>query len=210
MNMGSSHLVHALNGWICLWIVSFSLYGCMMHSEVSVNELQQYLLDRENGLSPLSVNGDVVVQLVYKPSELVAAQICDCSEGQRIDSILRGIGDAKYFLLLLSKKGRPLDEYFVGQPTLYTSIHRYLNDEIAKDVYLFMDDSKLPAVETHFLPGYGMSKSASVMLIFDVSMLEGRGGFEVVVDIGRFGVGKHSFTFSTSDIEKVPRLRRSN
>lgn len=183
--------------------------SCVEKRKVSLSELKAFPLDPDNGLIKRSESGDMIIEMIYRPKDLVIKQIV--SDNLALwDSISMQLENYDYFVLRISKNSKAVEAYHAGVPGLYAAIVDYLNEDISSDITMFVGNKELKVSDALFSPAYGMENASSVLLIFESNLSGRKEDFRIVFEDSQLGSGRHEFDFDFSYLQKTPQLRNSD
>lgn len=175
--------------------------------EMSVAELNRYILEEKNGLiKKISKNG-VELEVLFRPSRLVAAQqltgITDVTERHKIKSEFDTLN---YFVLHLSRKGAEIENSFVSTPSQFTELIDYLSFGVSRDIYLVIGRDTVRALDAVYARTFGSADATSVIVVFGGGALKKNGDPIFCFDDSVVGTGLTKFPFKKDDLEEVPTL----
>lgn len=188
-------------------LIAVSIAGCGGRNVVSEKELKSYISDPENGLSKSVMKGDINVNVLYRPSELVVAQqIAGVTNAEEIKQAHKDFDSLSYFVLKLDRDGQEIENKLVSDPERFGRVISHLSSGIASDIYVVADRDTLYAIDAIYTRMFGSAAATSVMAIFDKSLKEKSGTLKFHLDDETLGIGNVDFEFLTSDIKKAPTL----
>ena len=181
------------------------MVSCNGLDAVSSEELHAYVLNPKNGLMKSLSDGDIRVDLVYRPKDLVVEQEADGDTGRR-EEAERNLDSLDYFILQVSRNGNEIENEHAGNPDKFSKIIGHLSSSIAADIYLLKERKFYP--ESSILArGYGMSGATSVLLVFKTALSKQKDSFTIIFDDSFLGIGRKEFQFECDDIHDAPRLK---
>jgi hypothetical protein len=188
-------------------IVLVAMVSCNGRAVVSEEELKAYIVDPENGLIKTTSKGDVNINVIYRPSELVVAQqidgVTDKAEIQRAHVDFDGL---TYFVLKMDRNGQEIENKLVSDPERFGQVISHLSSRIASDIYVIGDKDTVYAVDAIYTRMFGSAAATSVMVVFDKSIKQNEGPLTFHLDDETLGLGHLNFKFLSSDIKKAPTL----
>jgi hypothetical protein len=191
-----------------LILLAFSiLLSCAGRSVVSEQELKDYLMDPEHGLSRHEAKKGIDMEVVYRPSELVAAQQVDgVTDKKEQERIIRNFDSLAYFILKLSRNGQEIENAYVSDNDKFLQVTSYLSSGIAQDLYLVNKEDTIRALDAVYTRMFGAATATTVMAIFDADVKDWDGSVTFCFDDTGLGLGINEFEFDTNDINKAPTL----
>lgn len=196
------------NSFYILLFFSISLLACK--SELNHEELIEYVNEEDNGLIKTKQLGKTIVELVYKPSDLLIQQDLSNKENstqEEIEKIKSNYNNSLYFTLNLSVDGQELEvgglqskEKFAKRVELLSfGMRDRIQIKTSKNDSVSLLDYAYPRM-------YGVTGKSTMLLVFDRSQATDGEWFDVIVNGYDLGVGINKFRFNTKDIEEVPQL----
>lgn len=189
----------------CFAALLFLFSGCWMKT-ISPGELQQFVDDPENELKVSANKGNVSIQVLYRPKELVFLprvgddQIAWKKQLAEVDSL-------DYFLIRLSRGGKEIENALAGDEKKFSDLVSYLSLGIAQDLTLVNAADTLAPLDVMYSRTFGASEATSVMVIFK-SHLKTRSGVATLRYQDHFlSTGLSEFTFSTKNIKSIPSIK---
>nr|AGM16421.1 putative lipoprotein precursor [uncultured bacterium] len=193
--------------FICLFISLFT--SCSEKRTLSEEELRLYVQNPENGLiSKVEKNG-ALVELSYRPKELIIAQEVGYADPIKWEGEEKRLDSVEYFILRLSKNGDEIENGYVSEPEKYNTILNYLNGPVSGDLRLYVSNRVVKAESAIFVPSFGSGTATSVMVLFRQNLAEIDESFSVVYDDSILGLGRCEFSFAADAIKNIPKLIRN-
>jgi hypothetical protein len=184
------------------------LLSCDARREMNLSELRSYVHDPNNGLNKKSQSGDVLIELIYRPKDIVIAQFAEGDEQNMWDSIASGLKGYDYFLIRFSQRNKEIETNYAANSLAYVKAVDYLSGGISKDIKMSVDNEVIGVSDVMFSPSYGMTSASSVLLVFQSDLETRQSDFRMVFDDTQFGSGSHEFRFNYDAIRKLPHLGR--
>jgi hypothetical protein len=174
---------------------------------VSVRELQQYMLDNENGLTKTIVNKNISASLFYQPGELVMRQELK-SKGQdtTVDQIDANPGRYAYFILRLSRDNEDFLNEFARRDEVYPVALRFFSERIKDHLLLSFGGRTLKPEDVTLIQSFGISDHTDVMIAYHTDGLQKEENFKVVLSNSEFVPGFYEFKFRAKEIRCIPPL----
>ncbi|MBX2900360.1 MAG: hypothetical protein KF775_11960 [Cyclobacteriaceae bacterium] len=170
--------------------------GCNS-SELSKPELIAYLENEENGLTKSISKGKYLVQVSYRPFDLIwYNEADDLNTNSHYD----------YFILRISHDNKNPTNELAGSDD-YLKANLYLN-QLFEDVRLVTESDTLRPIESLASPMYGMTPQASVLLAFDTDLRKQRGTIHFIFKDSQLKTGRSEFEFKANDFKDIPTLIR--
>lgn len=192
---------------IYIFIVGLVCISCA--NELNVEELTEYIADKDNGLQQEATMGPTVVTLTFRPNDLMVSQELEGGENQAtIDSLRKKYEPYYYFVLSLSRDNREalhqtnMSEYSDLLNTLSFRMNEFVTmTTTAQDT--------IPVGDFMMNRTFGMSSSTDVLFAFDKAKAKDQEWVQFNVNEFGLGVGNQRFRFDVRDLENVPRVNFS-
>lgn len=186
-------------------------HACSQSEGINQKELREYLLDPDNGLHHTLRLNQTLISLSYRPVDLFLAQDLERYHTYTqdvVDSLGSLYSENLYFALDLSINGREIESQFLTDKLAYDQILQYLNHDIGKQISVTVDNVKnLPITGHVFVRMYGATGKTNLIIAVKRDAVITSNAFEVIIDDARLGIGKHIFSFKTSDLINTPSLQ---
>lgn len=198
----------ALGAWH-LAFLAIIFFACTPPAELHKNELSEFVLDAKNGLYQEKQTNGMDISLYYKPTGLLVAQETDeKTQPKEIEQLKDKYDNYAYFILDIAAGGKnalysasgSMGNFSENLQTLAFRMDQYVNmTTSAQDT--------IPVADFIYPRMYGMSKSATVMFVFNKEKIKNSDW--VSFNLNEFGMltGDQQFRFKTKDIETVPKLK---
>jgi hypothetical protein len=191
----------------CLGLLISGLFSSCTHMG-STNDLLNYALDPKNGLHQKEEKNGILVEVLYKPTQLIVAQEI---KGQslrlsQVDSIQRYFSEFDYFLLRLSRNGKEIETAFAGDQSKFNEANSYLSFEMAKDVRLIWERDTISTKDFIHTRTFGSSPSSDILFVFKSRLRDRNGSVKFIFDDRLFDSGRSEFDFAVSDIKSIPSI----
>lgn len=171
-------------------------------------ELQQYSLDPENGLLQRIEKQNTVLEMYYKPTDLIVAQelkgVTDVNERKKTAARLDSLD---YFVLRLSREGKEIETGYARNEEAFNKVIDYLSFNMAPDVFMVCQKDTLTALDVVYARTFGSKDATSVMAVFNSNLKNNKADAKVFFDDPLFGTGLNQFEFRNKDIQKIPNLK---
>src|SRR5690349_5842912 len=104
-----------INRFIILMLVLLSLMTACGPSYVSEAELREYVADPDKGLISRVESGSILLELVYRPKDLVKAlELREIENSSERNKIIARVDTLEYFVLRLSRQGQEIENALAG------------------------------------------------------------------------------------------------
>ncbi|HEX5167647.1 MAG TPA: hypothetical protein VFW11_00635 [Cyclobacteriaceae bacterium] len=183
--------------------------NCCVSESVSKEELSTYVTNDNNGLVKTAEKNNVDIHLVYRPKELVLLQEAEPGTDEWIRA-MKNLDSLDYFVLQISKNGHEVENTWVHDDRQFLHAVKYLSDGITNEIEMEIGNNSILPEQTVFSQTFGTAGRTSVLIVFKSYLEKQVGTFKVVWKDSALGVGRVEFTFQTSDIRKVPKLKTAN
>lgn len=184
------------------------LVACSSPAYLTEEELGQFVLNPDNGLLKKTEANGLEMQVYYKPTGLLVAQeLTDLSDTTQYQVLNNKYGQYAYFILDLSANNEnalyqsgSYDRFSENLQTLAFRMDQYANLTTSQSDTIPVGDFIYPRM-------YGMSRSATVMFVFNKEKFADAEW--VSFNIAEFGMGSgnQQFRFEIEDINNAPGLR---
>lgn len=183
------------------------LASCSQKKEIPLQELKAYPSNPESGLWKIYEEGDIKIEMQYKPKDLIIEQNGGLTGSAVWDSVAKELCSYDYFVMRISKNNKEFESNYAGDPS-YVNIVNYLSTSMAKDIWLAIGREEIKPTDVMFVPSYGMSHASTVMLVFQSNLYNRKEDFKVVFNDSALGTGRHEFPFKFDALEDIPALER--
>lgn len=196
---------------VLYFMVGIIFYGCVRKAN-SVQELLDYSFSQRNGLCKVVQKGDVRIEFVYRPTDLIVAQEI---KGRKLspyglDSMRSLYKNLDYFLMKIRKKGAEIETYYARYPDKFALVNSYLSSGIAEDVKLIHRLDTISARAAIHTRTFGSNLSTDVLIAFESSLRTKSGSVQMLFIDSMFESGLHAVEFDIVDIKSVPTLDLNN
>jgi hypothetical protein len=178
-------------------------------SQLSKDELVEYIRDEENGVKHSATLGKTVVDVQYRPTDLWVAQELngETPRPSQVDSLRKKYDHYYYFILSLSRNNKEalhqVDEGF-GQ---YSELVQTLSFRMPEYVTLTTAaQDTIPVGDFMLNRTYGMSSATEVLFVFSREKVTDQEWVQFNLNEFGLGIGNQRFRFKRSDLEAVPAL----
>ena len=185
------------------------LIGCGRKS-ITDKELLDYALDADNGLLQREEKSNTVLEMYYKPKELVMKQeLLGISDAKTIADVTARFDSLDYFVLRLARAGKEIETSYASDPQRFNDVINYLSYYMAEDLSLINDRDTVPVLDIVYVRGFGATDATSVMAVFNSKLKTKDGIAKVVFNDQKLGTGLNEFEFNTDDIKNIPSLKQN-
>jgi hypothetical protein len=175
---------------------------------ISLDDLKKYPMDADNGLIQKIEKGDIVLEMYYKPKELIIAQqLTGVVDAEERNKITHQFDSLDYFVLRLSRKGNEIENSFAGDQQQFTEVVNYLSYEIAQNFSLTCGADTLAVLDAVYARTFGSATATSVMAVFQSNLTHRGEDAKVYFNDKRFGTGLSEFVFESDKIQSIPTLK---
>ncbi|MBT1697138.1 hypothetical protein KK083_09645 [Fulvivirgaceae bacterium PWU4] len=188
-------------------LVCSGLLSCGSRSIVSEQELKDYIINPDHGLCRREAKNGIDMEVVYRPSELVAAQqVAGVTDQKEREKIIRNFDSLAYFVIKLSRNGQEIENAYASDNDKFLQATSYLSSGIAQDLYLVNKGDTIRALDAVYTRMFGAATATTVMAIFDTNVKDLDGSLTFCFGDTGLGLGLNEFEFYTNDINKAPTL----
>jgi hypothetical protein len=187
-------------------LVLFFIVLTSCKQTVSTNQLLDYTLNPKNGLLKKEKKNGVVLQVLYKPNQLIVAQEIKGRNlrPSQIDSVQSYFNEFDYFLLRLSRNGKEIETGYAADQVKFVQVNNYLSFEIGKNVSLVQDRDTIKVKDFIHTRTFGSSPSSDILFVFKSRLQERRGEVKFIFNDEMFNSGLSEFDFALSNIKSLP------
>jgi hypothetical protein len=190
---------------LLLSITALWIGGCSPGA-LSEQDLKAYALDPEHGLHKTITDGDLVIDLIYRPKDLVIAQEAGVEDSQAWNKEAARIDSLDYFVLTIKKSGKAVENYYSRDPKRFQQALSYLSDGITDNLRLRAGEKSVVAEGVAFAQGFGVTNASQVLIVFKSTLVRRPGSFTVEFDGTELDLGVHRFEFDAGDLRAIPPL----
>lgn len=180
--------------------------GCKGEYDSQSDGLNNEFNNIENEFTQLKKVNGISISLIYKPTDLMVRQEIDNLKSEtkiNQDSIEKKYSKCLYFLLSYSKDNNELLSTIRTSRNQFNNIQNMLTFNMSDMVVLTNENNDtIPIVDYNFTRTYGLSKSTSLLFVFDRNKLIDKSdeiNFKLK-DIG-IGVGDINFKYKANTIK---------
>lgn len=190
-----------------LFLLLVGMLSCRP-KQISLLELQQYPLDPQHGLIKSVDKGNTVLEMYYKPKDLILAQELDgvTSPGEQA-SIRKRLDSLDYFVLRLSRNGQQIENGYVSVPETHVKVVNYLSYNMAENLYMICGKDTLSVLDIAYAPTFGATAATNVMAVFKSNLKQSGASPTICFDDTVLGTGLTEFEFKNTDISNTPTLK---
>jgi hypothetical protein len=194
-------IIFSLMASICINV------ACSKKEVETPQELMQYVANPENGLVKVTTEGDVTIEVFYRPHDIILQQRLDGVKvsQQRIDSIKTDILEYAYFAMKLKKADRSIVNAYANSDN-FELASNYVSFQIGKDIRLIVDSDTIPVFDFISSQSFEASNSTDVLFVFKKNIIDINGSCVFQFDDNFFGSGLNRFEFNIADIKSIPSL----
>jgi hypothetical protein len=189
---------------LCLFYV-----GCSP-SELTVEDLNAFLRDEENGLHKTAEMNGTQVAVTYKPTDLWVSQELDEGEvltSSRLDSLRKKYENYYYFIVSLSRNNKEA-LHQTGDMGEYSELLQTMSFRMSDYVTLTTTSrDTIPVADFMLNRTYGMSSATEILFVFNREKSKGQEWVQFNLNEFGLNVGNQRFRFATKDLEHTPKLK---
>lgn len=173
-------------------------------------ELAEYVLDADNGLTRSVDYNGYQAKVTYRPSDLLIVQetggVVDIKK-QELDRLRKKYSDHYYFILSLSKNNREA-LYSSGHYGQFSNLMQTLSFRMRN--YVKMTTSEKDTIEVAdyiYSRTFGMSRGSNLMFVFSKEEINEDEWLQFNLKEFGLGLGNQNFRFSLEDLKEVPKIK---
>jgi hypothetical protein len=194
-----------------LLAVAVLFQTCGSPEYLSEPELVKYCQSKDNGLVSEKEIGEVKIKVVYRPTDLVVAQELRNQNNVSEEAVLsaRKKYNGHYYFVLslsLSKDNKellsPANQGLAG----FSSLLQTVSFGMSNEANLTCGRDTIPVADYVYNRTFSLGNSTDLLFVFDKAKAMGKEHIQFNLEEFGLGVGKQSFQFKTSDLEKAPKI----
>jgi hypothetical protein len=192
-----------------LYLLFFtSIIAC--RKTMSAQELEEYITKEENGLVQTTLENNIKVQAIFRPSDLLVFQEVKNRENlteARIQEVKNNYAGNIYITVNISQDGQdPL--YQLGDELAYGEVLKQLAFRMSEKAALVTStQDTIPVTDYIFSPMYNMSGAVSVLFVFKDVRIASSEWIDFELKDPGLHTGDRKFRFECRDIEKIPEVK---
>jgi hypothetical protein len=191
--------------WLLPLLTALCVWSCSP-GPLTEDALKAYALDPEHGLHKTITDGDVAIDLIYRPKDLVIAQEVGVEDPDAWSKEAARIDSLDYFVLTIKKSGKAIENYYSRDPKRFQRAVSYLSDGITEDLHLRAGEKSIGAEGVAVAQGFGLTNASNVLVVFKSMLAHRPGSFTVEFDGTELDLGVHRFEFDAGDLRSIPPL----
>ena len=180
--------------------------ACEENRPVSSKELLQYSLIRSNGLYKQVKKDAAIIDIIYKPSDLILVQKIMNAHYTlpQIDSMKRVLDQYRYFMIKLSQNGKAITSSADSQRLQEAT--NYLSYYVGKDFKLIQGEDTVHIADFMHMRTFVAATTTNILIAFKYELKESPGRVSILFDDTCFNTGVTKIDFKVEDILAVPQL----
>ena len=195
------------NRYIYLYLILTFLCGCRPEF-LNERDLNAYIQDTSHGLKKINEVGGIGLSVTYRPTDFLIYQELGSNQDSEKRALLeKKYKDHVYFLLDLQAGERDI---LYGASANQADFSGKLNTlSFNMGAYTKLVTSKqdtIPVADYIYHRNFGISKSSTLLFVFDKEKIEGAESFAFQLEEFGFNTGLQHFEFTTQDIITTPKL----
>ena len=188
--------------------ILITLFSCQKKEFDSLEGLNSYVAEEENGLKYSKTVNGINYVLQYRPTDVLVHQELSAEKGQSIEKLRGKYKDQLYFNLSMSMNNKELLSN-VGDRQKFADLVNELLFNMDERVYL-VGSSKdtIPLIDFVYPRMYGMSPSTTILLVYPREKINVKETYLnlIVEDIG-FNTGEVKFKVSANALINEPEIK---
>jgi hypothetical protein len=189
-----------------------ALYSCGRPEYLPADELQRYVLNKDNGLIKTVTSGSFEMQVTYRPTDLMVLQQVGTGQGrdasEKVRQARKKFGSYYYFVVRFSESGRDVVDPGARGLNGFSDLMQTISFRMAEYVRLSTPGDTVAVADYAYDRTYGMGQGTEVLFVFDRSKVVGQEWVELSVDEFGLGTGRQTVRFDVQDLENAPRIFR--
>lgn len=182
------------------------LYSCDGPDYLSEEELSQYILDEDHGLSASVNTNNVSIKATYRPTDLLVAQELRNFENPPAEAIVSAREKYKnyyYFIVSLSNSGK--DVLSPSSPG-FSELLQTISFRMGEVVNLTTESDTIPVSDFVYNRTFGMSSSTDILFVFEKSKIKNSDWVRINIDEFGLGIGRQSIQLSRAKLDSAPKI----
>ncbi len=188
--------------------ILITLFSCQKKEFDSLEGLNSYVAEEENGLKYSKTVNGINYVLQYRPTDVLVHQELSAEKGQSIEKLRGKYKDQLYFNLSMSMNNKELLSN-VGDRQKFADLVNELLFNMDERVYL-VGSSKdtIPLIDFVYPRMYGMYPSTTILLVYPREKINVKETYLnlIVEDIG-FNTGEVKFKVSANALINEPEIK---
>ena len=192
-----------------IFIIGLIIFLAGCQKDLSREGLINYTLDPDNGLYKKEKKGDITIEVLYRPSQLIAEQDARglTLSTHQMDSINEYFGEVDYFLLRLSRNSDEIENAYARNSLMFNEVSNYLSYGIAHDVFLLQGSDTLHVADFIRTQTHGASPSTDILFGFKPGVNDKNGDIKFIFKDLKFDTGVNEFDFNASDLQTASSIQ---
>jgi hypothetical protein len=188
----------------------FLVCACRDNAVSSDKELLEYVMDDDHGLVQHSTQGDVKIDILFRPSEQLVAQELGATKPDSaiLSSLRKKYYPNFYFAMSLSKGGEELLHALEGGQAEYHELLQVLSFRMSEYVRLTTSEhDTIPVTDFLLNRTYGLARSTDILFVFSNDKVEDDEWIQFEFNEFGLGTGIKKFRFDVDDIRASPVIQ---
>lgn len=193
---------------VALFLLLACVYIAWLCTKVKEpNDLNEYILDKKNGLHKEQVIGPVKVSVTYRPTDLMINQSQSNQPSKiEVDSLRVHYNHYEYFILTFSADNKEIETYSMHKNT-FRKLVETLAFEMNEHVKIITDNKDTLYIADYiYQRTYGAGKESNLLVAFDAERLRQSNHFIFEISEFGLGLGNQIFNFETNRLKETPRI----
>lgn len=177
---------------------------------MSSAEFNSWVKDESNGLVMTRTMDDLEYSVTYLPAaSLVLRDHIQPANKSDWDSAIASKKDVYCFILKykLHRSNADVLKFNLENENDYYSRSNYLAFGLDKDVWLECDSAQIPCTLHQFIPHYGISPEAEVLITFPKPSESTEQSFTFVLNDKIYDAGLMKFEFDSDNLNNIPTIQ---
>jgi hypothetical protein len=188
-------------------IICVVLSGCASQ-ELSLDELQSYIADEDNGLQLSAEANGTKISVTYRPTDLwVHQEISDAAVDKTVVDALRKKYSAYYYFIVSFSRNNKEAVHQMNSMEDYGDLVQTMSFRMSQ--YAVLTTAKqdtIPVSDFMMNRTYGLSSSTDVLFAFNKEKVKANDWVQINLKEFGLGLGNQRFRFITKNLEETPFL----
>ena len=191
--------------FLIIILASLTFMASCREKSVSMQELQEYVTDPDNGLKKSVESKGMLVDVVYRPTDLVIAQqiLSFNSDTSLVSELRKRYSKYHYFILSFSKGGKEA-LHQQGDQNVYSNLLQTLAFRMDQYAGLTGGGDTLDVADFQMDRTFGTAQATNLIVAFEKSPVTRENDIRFHLKEFGLGIGNHVFDFKAKDINASP------
>jgi hypothetical protein len=190
-----------------IFFVMYAFISCQQ-GEMTEEQLVNYIADPDNGLRHEVLQGEILLDVNYKPATLVMSETIRSAESEEERATLKSTYDTlDYFVVRLSRNGHEIENDFAGNEQRFEELMQHLTFGIRDDFKVITSNDTIPPLEVLYTRAFGTAGFTSLLLVVPAHLKNCNDEAVLIYNDSWLGTGITEFKFRCNDIKNCPNVK---